>query len=96
MRQVAPKSSAATAVCCRDQDHRRTMQSLVSGKLSRADRYHLGLCQCLDAVLPDGRTAARRVDEPASGPAPGGMALRDWQAGRQGRLAESIKRSPDE
>src|SRR6476661_9396352 len=76
----------ATGFSCRDQDHRRALQSLRSGKLPRADRHHLGLCRRLDAVLPDGRTAARQVDEAASGRAPGGMARRDWQTGWQGGL----------
>ena len=30
-------------VPCRDQDHRRALQSLLSGKLPRADRRRLGL-----------------------------------------------------
>ena len=92
MRSAAPKPFAATGVSCRDRDHRRALQSLVSGQLPRADGDDLGLCQRLDAVLPDGRAAARRVDEPASRRAPGGMALRDGQAGWQGRLAEGGKR----
>jgi len=70
---------AATGVLCRDQDHRRALQSLVSGKLLRADRYHLGLRRRLDAVLSHGRAAARRVDETASCRAPGGVALRNRQ-----------------
>jgi len=78
---------AVTGGSSRDQNHRRALQSLLSGKLPRADRDHLGLRRRLDAVLPDGRAAARRVDEPASGRAPGGMALRDWQTGWQGSLA---------
>ena len=69
---------AATGVSGRDQDHRRALQPFFSDKLPRADRHHLGLRGRLDAVLPDGCAAARRVDEPASGRAPGGMALRDW------------------
>src|SRR6266853_3327242 len=81
-----------TGFSCRDQDHRRALQSLLSGKLLRADRHHLGLRRRLDAVLPDGRAAARRVDEAASRRAPGGMALRDWQTGWQGSLGSS--RSP--
>jgi hypothetical protein len=76
----------ATGSCCRDQDHRRALQSLLSGKLPRADCHHLGLRRRLDAVLSNGRAAARRVDEPASGRAPGGMALRDWQTSGQGSL----------
>ena len=28
---------------CRDQDHRGALQSLLSGKLLRVDRHHLGL-----------------------------------------------------
>ena len=76
----------ATGFSCRDQDHRGALQSLLSGKLPRADRYHLGLRQRLDAVLPDGRAAARRVDEAASDRAPCGMALRDRQTGWQGSL----------
>src|SRR5215471_21337776 len=34
---------------CHDRDHRRALQSLVSGKLLRAKRHHLGLrlvCSC--------------------------------------------------
>src|SRR3979411_2302441 len=73
----------ATGFSCRDKDHRRALQSLLSGKLPR---HHLGLRSRLDAVLPDGRAAARRVDEAASRRAPGGMALRDWQTGWQGSL----------
>src|SRR5260221_12005842 len=76
----------ATMGLSRDQDHRRALQSVSSGKLPRADRHHLGLRQRLDAVLPDGRAAARRVDEGPSGRAPGGMALRDRQTGWQGSL----------
>src|SRR3954453_8084754 len=77
---------AATRPCCHDQDHRRALQSFLSGKLPRADCHHLGLRRGLDAVLPDGRAAARRVDESASGRAFGGMALRNWQTGWQGSL----------
>ena len=44
---------------CHDQDHRCALQSLRSDKLPRADRHHLGLRRRLDAVLPDGRAAAR-------------------------------------
>src|ERR1700730_15882922 len=77
---------AATGFSCRDQDHRRALQSLLSGKLPRADRHHLGLRWRLDAVLSDGRAAARRVDEAASGRAPCGMALRDRQTRWQGSL----------
>src|SRR3981081_158236 len=76
----------ATGFSCRDKDHRRALQSLLSGKLPRADRHHLGLRSRLDAVLPDGRAAARRVDEAASRRAPGGMALRAWQTGWKGSL----------
>ena len=50
----------------------------------------------LDAVLPDGRAAARRVDEAASGRTPCGMALRDRQTGSQGSLARDCRRArPD-
>jgi hypothetical protein len=70
----------------RDQDHRRALQSLLSGKLSRADRHHLGLRRGLNAVLPDGRAAARGVDEAASRRASGDMALCDWKTGWQGSL----------
>ena len=66
---------AATGAC-RDRDHRRALQSLLSGKLPRADRHHFGFRRRLDAVLPDWRTAARRVDGAASGRAPCGVALR--------------------
>src|SRR4030088_471694 len=76
----------ATGFSCRDKNRRRALQSLLSGKLPRADRHHLGLRSRLDAVLPDGRAAARRVDEAASRRAPGGMALHDWQTGWQGAL----------
>src|SRR6202030_2734482 len=86
IRSAAPMPVATTGLSCRDQDHRRALQSLLSGKLPRRDRYHLGLRSRLDAVLPDGRAAARRVDEAASRRAPGGMALRDWQTGWQGSL----------
>ena len=71
----------ATELCCRDQDHRGSLQSLLSGKLPRADRHHLGLRRRIDAVLPDGRAAARRVDEAASGRAPSGMAMCGRQTG---------------
>jgi hypothetical protein len=77
---------AATGVSGRDQDHRRALQPFLSDKLPRADRHHLGLRRRFDAVLPDGRAAARRMDEPASGRAPGGMALRCWSTGSQGSL----------
>src|SRR5882672_481575 len=80
----------ATGYSCRDQDHRRALQSLLSGKLSRADRHHLGLRRGLNALLPDGRAAARGVDEAASRRAPGGVALRDWQTGWQGSLGEKL------
>src|SRR3979490_2673669 len=76
----------AMGFSCRDKDHRRALQSLLSGKLPRADRHHLGLRSRLDAVLPDGRAAARGVDEAASRRAPGGMALRDRQTGWQRSL----------
>jgi hypothetical protein len=76
----------ATGFSSRDQDHRRALQSLLSGKLPRAHRHHLGLRRGLNAILPDGRAAARGVDEAASGRAPGGMALRDRQAGWQESL----------
>ena len=75
----------ATRSSCRDQDHRRALQSLLSGELPRADRHHLGLRRGLNAILPDGRAPAR-VDEGASRRAPGGMALRDRQTGWQGSL----------
>src|SRR5258707_3302705 len=80
----------ATGYSCRDQDHRRALQSLLSGKVSRADRHHLGLRRGINALLPDGRAAARGVDEAASRRAPGGMALRDWQTGWQGSLGEKL------
>ena len=76
----------ATGFSCRDQDHRGALQSLFSGKLPRADRHHLGLRWGLNAILPDGRTAARGVDEAESGQAVGGMALRDRKTGWQGYL----------
>ena len=81
----------ATGLSCRDQDHRHALQSVLSGRLPRADRHHLGLRQRLDAVLPDGRAAACRVDEGPSGRAPGGMALRDRQTGSQGSLALQLQ-----
>ena len=80
-RHLAAPMPIATGGSCRDRDHRRALQSLVSGKLLRADRHHLGLRRRLDAVLPDGRAAARRMDEAASGRAPGGVALRNRQMG---------------
>jgi len=86
MRSAAPLPIVATRFSCRDQDHRLALQSLFSGKLPRADRHHLGLRRHLDAVLPDGRAAARRVDETASRRAPSGVALRDWQTGWKGSL----------
>jgi hypothetical protein len=76
----------ATGFFYRDQDHRRALQSLVSGDLSRADRHHLGPRRGLNAILPDGHAAARRVDEAASRRASGSMALRDRQTGEQGSL----------
>src|ERR1700754_404978 len=85
-RSAAPMPIAATEFSRRDQDHRRALQSLLSGKLPRADRHHLGLRRGLNAILPDGRAAARGVDEAASRRAPGGMALRDRQTGWQGSL----------
>ena len=78
----------ATGFSCRDQDHCRALQSLSTGKLPRADRHHFGLRRRLDAVMHDGRAAARRMDEAASGRAPGGMALRDGKTGWQGSLGE--------
>jgi hypothetical protein len=72
----------ATGFSCRD--HRRALQSLLLGKLPRADRHHFGLRRGLHAILPYGRAAARGVDEAASSRAPGGMALRDRQTGWQG------------
>jgi hypothetical protein len=82
----------ATELSYRDQDHRCSVQSLLSGQLPRADRHHLGLRRRIDAILPDGRAAARRVDETASGRALGGMALRDRQTGRQGGLGWNAAR----
>ena len=76
----------AAGFSCRDQDYRRALQSVLSGELLRADRHHLGLRWGLNAILPDGRTAARGVDEAASGQAVGGMALRGRQTGWQGSL----------
>jgi hypothetical protein len=76
----------ATGFSCRDQDHRRALQSLLSGELPRADRHYLRLRCGLNAILPDGCAAARGVDEAASRGAPGGMALRDRQTGWQGSL----------
>jgi hypothetical protein len=70
----------------RDQDRRRALQSLLSGQLPRAYRHHLRLRRRLDAVLPDGRAAACRLDEAASGRALGHMALRNRQTGWQGSL----------
>jgi hypothetical protein len=70
----------------RDQDHRRALQSFLSGKLPRADRHHLGFRRRLDAVLPHGRAAACRLDEAASGRTPGGLALRDRQTGWKGSV----------
>ena len=77
----------ATMWCSRhDQDHRRALQPLLSRKLPRADRHHVGLRRRLNAVLPDGRAAARRVDAATPGRTPGGMALRHRQTGSQGSL----------
>ena len=86
MRLAAPMPIIAAGFSCRDQDHRRTLQSLLSGKVPRADRHHFGLRRGLDAILPDGRAAARGMDEAASRRAPGGMALRDLQTGWQAGL----------
>src|ERR1700741_2378073 len=85
MQSAAP--IAATGVSGRDQDHRPAVSALLSDELPRTDRHHLGLRRRLAAVLPCGRAAARRVDEAASGRAPGGMALRDWKTGWQGSLS---------
>ena len=76
----------ATGFSCRDQDHRRPLQSLLSGKLLRGNRHHLELRCGVHAILLDGRAAARGVDEGAPRRAPGGMALRDRQPGWQGCL----------
>src|SRR5882757_2652284 len=94
MRLAAPMSVVATGFSCRDQDHRRALQSLLPGKLPRADRHHLRLRSGLNAILPDGRAATRGVDEAASGRAPGGVALRDRQTGWQGSLgfAQNLRR----
>jgi hypothetical protein len=86
MRLAAPMPFVATGFSYRDQDHRRALQSLLSGKLSRADSHHLGLRRGLNAILSDGHAAAHGVDEAASRRAPGGMALRAWQTGWQGYL----------
>ena len=85
VRSAARMQIGATGVC-RDQDHRRSLQSFFSGNLPRANRHHLGLRRRLDAVLPDGRAAACRLDEVPSGRASCGMALRDRQTGSQGSL----------
>ena len=37
---AAPMPIVATGFSCRDQDHRRALQSLLSGKLPRANRHH--------------------------------------------------------
>jgi len=76
----------AAEFSCRDQDHRRTLQSLLSRRLPRADRHQLGPCGGINAFLLDGRAATRGVDEAAPRRAPGGMALRDRQTGWQGSL----------
>jgi hypothetical protein len=67
---------------CRDQDHRRALQSLLSGNcheetVTTSDFAEVSMQSC----LPDGLAAARGVDEAASRRAPGGMALRDLQTG---------------
>ena len=66
-----------TGFSYRDQGHRHALQSLLSGKLPRADGHQFGLRRGLNAILPDGRAAACRVDEAAPHRAPSGMALRD-------------------
>lgn len=86
---TSPMPIAATGVCDRDHDHRRALQSLLAGKLPRADRHQLGLRSSFDAVLPDGRAPAGRVDEATSGRAPCRMAL----CVRQARSPGSLKRS---
>jgi hypothetical protein len=43
IRSAAAMLIVATRSSCRDQDHRRALQSLLSGELPRADRHHLGL-----------------------------------------------------
>src|ERR1700758_1600502 len=55
--------TAAKWTSCHDQNHRRALQSLLFSKLPRADRHHLRLRRRLAEVLPNGRAAARRVDE---------------------------------
>jgi hypothetical protein len=62
MRSAAPMSIAATGFF-HDQDHRGALPSLFSCELPEGDRHHWRF----DAVLPDGRAAARRVDEATSG-----------------------------
>ena len=43
--------SAAAGVSCRDQNHRRALQSLLAGKLPRVDRAHCPACSGLYGVL---------------------------------------------
>lgn len=69
-------SAALKSLSRDDHDPCCALQPVFSGKLPGVDGHHIGLRQCLDAVLFDGRATARRVDETASGRASGGMALR--------------------
>jgi hypothetical protein len=76
----------AAEFCCRDQNHRRALQPLLSRNLPRADRHHLGPRGGLNAFLLGRRAATRGVNEAASRRAPGGMAFRDRQRKWQGSL----------
>jgi len=85
-RRAEPMRARATGAISRDQDYRRPLQPRLAGKLSRTDRHDVGLCRRLGAVVHDGRAAARRMDEPASGRTAGRLALRDRSTDRPGRL----------
>jgi len=86
MRPAAARPIATMELSGRDQHHRRALQTVRAGKLPRANRYHIGLRRSVDAVLPDGRAAARRMDATASSRASRRMALRDGRRRSQGRL----------
>jgi hypothetical protein len=53
---------AAARASSRDQGHRRAMQSLLSDKLPRADRHHLGLRRRLDEIDTPYRIPCRQAE----------------------------------
>jgi hypothetical protein len=80
-RSTTPMPIAATGVSCRDQDHRRALCHLSVPANCHEQKSPSRTSLTSRSVLPDGRAAARRVDEAASGRAPGSMALRHRQTG---------------